>query len=141
MTIERQVLRAIPAFSALADNELAYVQQATQERRMQRGAVLFLEGEPGERLYYIQAGQVKIFKTSADGKEQVLRIFHAGETFNEVPVFDGGLNPASAMVLEEGMAYVLHRDDIRRMLSEHPPYRARGDSGVGEPTTLYGGIG
>ncbi len=119
MTIETQALRAIPEFSALADTELAYVQKVTRERHMQRGELLFLEGEPGERLYFIQSGQVKIFKTSADGKEQVLRIFHAGETFNEVPIFDGGPNPASAMVLEAGTAYVLHRDDIRRLLSEH----------------------
>ena len=120
MTIEIQALRAIPEFSALADTELAYVQKVTRERHMQRGELLFLEGEPGERLHYIQSGQVKIFKTSADGKEQVLRIFHAGETFNEVPVFDGGPNPASAMALEEGMVYVLHRADIQRLLSEHP---------------------
>lgn len=119
MAIELQALRGIPEFRALADRELAYVQQVTRERHIQRGEVLFLEGDPGEPLYYIQSGQVKIFKTSADGKEQVLRIFHAGETFNEVPVFDGGPNPASAMVLEEGTVYILHRDDIRRLLSEH----------------------
>src|ERR1051326_6244762 len=119
MAIELQALRVIPEFSTLADTELAYVQQVTRERQVQRGQMLFFEGEPGERLYYLQSGQVKVFKASADGKEQVLRIFHTGETFNEVPVFDGGLNPASAMVLEEGTVYVLHRDDIRRLLSEH----------------------
>ncbi len=119
MGIEVQALRAIPAFSALTEEELAYVQQVTRERPLHRGEVLFLEGDPGEPLYYIQAGEAKIFKTSADGKEQVLRIFHAGETFNEVPVFDGGPNPASAMVLEEGTVYLLQRDDIRRLLSEH----------------------
>src|ERR1051326_2728458 len=120
MTIEIQALRAIPEFSALDDTELAYVQQVTRERQIQRGELLLLEGEPGERLYYILAGRVKVFTTSADGKEQVLRIFQAGETFNEVPIFDGGPNPASALVLEDGTAYVLHRADIQRLLSEHP---------------------
>lgn len=120
MTVEMQALRAIQEFSALADTDLAYVRQVTRERHFQRGEVLFLEGDPGERLYFIQSGRVKVFKTSADGKEQMLRIFHAGETFNEVPVFDGGPNPASAMMLEEGTVYVLHRADIRRLLSEHP---------------------
>src|SRR5579885_2360160 len=120
MTIDVQTLRAIPEFSALADAELAYVQQVTRERHIQRGELLLLEGEPGEWLYYLQSGRVKVFKTSADGKEQVLRLFQAGETFNEVPVFDGGPNPASAMVLEDGVAYVLHREDVQRLLSEHP---------------------
>lgn len=119
MTIEIQALRRIPEFSALADTELAHVQKVTRERPIQRGELLLLEGEPGERLYYLLAGSVKVFKTSADGKEQVLRIFQAGETFNEVPIFDGGPNPASALVLEEGTAYVLYRADIQRLLSEH----------------------
>lgn len=121
MTIELQALRAIPEFSALADTELAYVRQVTRERSIQRGELLLLEGEPGERLYYLLSGRVKVYKTSAEGKEQVLRIFQAGETFNEVPIFDGGANPASALVLEAGTAYVLHRADIGRLLSEHPP--------------------
>ncbi len=120
MAIELQALRAIPEFSALADAELLHVQKVTRERHIQRGELLLLQGAPGDRLYYLQSGRVKVFKTSADGKEQVLRIFQAGETFNEVPVFDGGLNPASAMSLEDGIAYALSRTDLRRLLTEHP---------------------
>src|SRR5215469_16826059 len=120
MTIELSELRAIPEFSALADRELDYVRQVTHERHLERGELLLVEGEPGKYLYYIRSGQVKVFKTSTDGKEQVLRIFEAGETFNEVPVFDGGTNPASALVLEEGTVYVLRRVDIVRLLSEQP---------------------
>jgi CRP/FNR family transcriptional regulator len=97
------------------------VQRVTRERHIHRGELLLLEGEPGEWLYYLQSGRVKVYNTSADGKEQVLRIFQAGETFNEVPVFDEGSNPASALVLEAGEAYVLHRADIQRLLLEHPP--------------------
>jgi signal-transduction protein with cAMP-binding, CBS, and nucleotidyltransferase domain len=80
MAIEIAALRGIPEFGALADTELTYVQQVTRQRRIQRGELLFLEGEPGEQLYYLQSGRVKVFKTSSDGKEQVLRLFHAGET-------------------------------------------------------------
>jgi CRP/FNR family transcriptional regulator len=120
MPIEIEKLRAIPEFSTLDDTELGYVRLVTRERHIQRGELLLIEGEAGEYLYYIRTGLVKVFKTSADGKEQVLRIFQAGETFNEVPIFDGGPNPASALVLEEGTVYLLHRSDIQRLLSEHP---------------------
>lgn len=120
MSIGKQALRAIPEFSLLSDEELVQVRFLIRERHVQRGEILFFEGEPGERLYYIQSGRVKVFKTSADGKEQVLRIFHAGETFNDVPVFDGGPNPASAMVLEEGAVYALRREDVRQLLANHP---------------------
>lgn len=120
MPIDEPTLRAIPEFSQLSEEELTHVRSLIRERQVQRGDILFFEGEPGERLYYIQSGRVKVFKTSADGKEQVLRIFHADETFNDVPVFDGGPNPASAMVLEEGIVYALWREDVRRLLANHP---------------------
>src|SRR5579885_2546848 len=95
MSIDEQTLRAIPEFSLLSDEELVQVRSLIRERQVQRGEILFFEGEPGEWLYSIRSGRVKVFKTSADGKEQVLRIFHAGETFNDVPVFDGGpIRPA-----------------------------------------------
>lgn len=120
MPIDEPTLRAIPEFSLHSEEELTHVRSLIRERHVQRGDILFFEGEPGEWLYYIQSGRVKIFKTSADGKEQVLRIFHADETFNNVPVFDGGPNPASAMVLEDGIIYVLWREDVRRLLATHP---------------------
>ncbi len=120
MSIDEQTLRAIPEFSLLSDEELVQVRSLIRERQVQRGEILFFEGEPGEWLYSIRSGRVKVFKTSADGKEQVLRIFHAGETFNDVPVFDGGPNPASAMVLEEGVVYALWREDVRQVLANHP---------------------
>jgi len=120
MAIELQALRAIPEFRALSDAELEHVRMVTRERHIQRGQLLLIEGQPGDRLYYLKSGQVKVYKVSPDGKEQVLHIFQAGETFNEVPVFDGGLNPASAMTLEDGVAYALHRADIQRLLAEHP---------------------
>ncbi len=120
MPIDEQTLRAIPEFSLLSDEELVHVRPLIRKRQVQRGEILFFEGEPGEWLYYIQSGRVKVFKTSADGKEQVLRIFHAGESFNDVPVFDGGPNPASAMVLEDGVVYALWREDVQRLLANHP---------------------
>ncbi len=120
MAIELQALRAIPEFGMLADAELVHVQKVTRERPIQRGELLLMEGAPGDRLYYLQSGRVKVYKTSPDGKEQVLRIFQAGEIFNEVLVFDGGQNPASAMTLEDGIAYTMSRTDIRRLLTEHP---------------------
>jgi CRP/FNR family cyclic AMP-dependent transcriptional regulator len=64
MAIELQALRGIPEFSALADAELAYVQKVTRERQIQRGELLFLEGGPGERLYYLEQGRITILNRS-----------------------------------------------------------------------------
>jgi CRP-like cAMP-binding protein len=120
MADDPEVLRAIPEFAQLDTAELAIVGQLVHTRHLARDEVLFLEGEPGTALYYIRSGLMKIFKTSADGREQVLRLFHAGESFNDVPVFDGGPNPASAMALEPTDLYVIYRRDLLPLLASHP---------------------
>jgi CRP-like cAMP-binding protein len=119
MPIDMSALRAIQWFNALSDTELTPLQKKLRERHLARGEILFFEGEPGEWMYSIHSGLIKVFKTSSDGREQVLRLFHAGESFNEVPMFDGGLNPASAMAMEESIVYGLSRQDIQALLVEN----------------------
>jgi uncharacterized protein YeaO (DUF488 family) len=65
-------------------------------RHYDRGDLILLEGDLGGALHYVRSGLIKVFKTSAAGKEQVLRMISAGHTFNNVPALDGGPNPASA---------------------------------------------
>ena len=124
MQIEIDALRSINLFSSLSDDLLVQVQKRMRARQVERGEILFLEGESGERMYYIQSGLIKVFKTSPDGKEQVLRLFRAGDTFNEVPMFDRGPNPASAMAMEEGVVYALYRADIQHLLDTYPALAA-----------------
>jgi CRP-like cAMP-binding protein len=120
MTGDPEVLRAIPEFAHLDASELFIVDRLVHTRSLARDELLFLEGKPGEALYYVRSGLVKVFKLSADGKEQVLRLFHAGESFNDVPVFDGGPNAASAMALEPTDLYVVYRCDLLPLLASHP---------------------
>ncbi|MCJ7769718.1 MAG: Crp/Fnr family transcriptional regulator, partial [Dehalococcoidales bacterium] len=69
---------------------------------------------------YVASGAVKVFKTSADGKEQTLAIIRPKETFNEVPVFDGGTNPASAQAMTPVTLYGISRNDINNILRSYP---------------------
>ena len=85
-----------------------------------KGQLLFSEGEPAEAMYGVRSGQVKIFKLSPDGREQVLRIVGPGECFNEVPIFDGEPNPANAQALESTRLWGIRRTDMQRLLQEHP---------------------
>jgi CRP/FNR family cyclic AMP-dependent transcriptional regulator len=61
-----------------------------------------MEGQPAAGLYVVREGRVRIFKTSSRGKEQVLIVLGPGETFNDVPVFDGGPNPACVQAAAPG---------------------------------------
>jgi CRP-like cAMP-binding protein len=66
------------------------------------------------------SGLVKVFKTSAGGKEQMLRLIAAGHTFNDVPALDGGPNPAGAAAMEPSVVYIIRRAELRQLISTRP---------------------
>jgi CRP/FNR family transcriptional regulator len=113
-------LRTIPYFQELDPSVLARIQASVFEVRLERGQILFTEGEPAQAMYVVRSGQVKIFKLSPDGREQVLRIMGPGDCFNEVPVFDEGSNPANAQALDPSLLWGIRRADMRRLVEEHP---------------------
>lgn len=113
-------LKAIPYFQDLDARALEGIRANAFELQLQKGHVLFTEGEPAQAMYVIQSGKVKIFKLSPDGREQVLRIAEAGDCFNEVPIFDGGPNPANAQAVEPAALWGIRREGMRRLVEEHP---------------------
>ncbi|MBI4302428.1 MAG: Crp/Fnr family transcriptional regulator [Chloroflexi bacterium] len=90
------------------------------ERSFGKGELLFVEGERCLGLYLVKTGSVKIFKASDQGKEQVLLIASPGDTFNEVPVFDGGPNPASAEALEPTIVYLVPKEELLDIIGNRP---------------------
>jgi CRP/FNR family transcriptional regulator len=96
------------------------IRPLVHERSYQRGEIVILEADPCEAIYFVKTGRVKVFKTSPEGREQVLRIMKPGDTFNEVPVFDGGPNPASVQALEPTELYLLAKVDMQRLMREMP---------------------
>lgn len=84
------------------------------------GELLFTEGESCGGLHIIAQGRVRLFKTSAKGREQVLALNHSGETIAEIPVFDGGPYPASALAVDDVEIVYISRDDFQAYCLEHP---------------------
>ncbi|MGE5618386.1 MAG: Crp/Fnr family transcriptional regulator [Sphingomonadaceae bacterium] len=113
-------MRSIPYFAGLPDPELERIRPLVRQRSFERGDIVILEGEPCEAIYFVGTGGVKVFKTSPEGKEQVLRIMKPGDTFNEVPVFDCGTNPASVEALDSTTLYLLRSEDLQRLMREVP---------------------
>jgi CRP/FNR family transcriptional regulator len=120
MAIDIAFLKSIPYFEGLSPTELDAIKQVIFEKIVQRGDTIALEGETAEALYFVGSGAVKMFKTSADGKEQILNIVRPGEPFNEVPVFDGGPNPASAQAMGPVTLYGIRKRDLDTVLREYP---------------------
>lgn len=113
-------LKSIPYFSPLDTDEMQRICRETLELSFSSGEILFLEGEPCRGLYLVHSGRIRIFKTSPEGREQVLRIVKRGESFNDVPVFDGGPNPASAMALEPSEVYMFPKGTILSLFARCP---------------------
>ena len=120
MPIDVEALRQIPLFTSLSQEELRHVAALTVERHYDRGNIILLEGDMGGALHYVRSGLVKVYKTSPAGKDQVLRLIAAGNTFNDVPALDGGPNPASASALEPSTIYVIQRAELRKLILTRP---------------------
>jgi CRP/FNR family transcriptional regulator len=115
-------LRALRStfFDDLAIDDLAALSGAMVQRQYPAGQIVLLEGAASSVFYVVQAGRLKLYKTSARGREQVLRLLRPGDMFNEVAVFDEGPNPASAQAIEDCTLFLLRRRDLMRFVAERP---------------------
>lgn len=114
------ILKTLPLFKDLDAGVIEPLAQKIRELAFARGEVLFLEGEPCLGLYLVKTGQVRIFKSSPEGREQVLFIAGPGSSFNDVPVFDGGPNPASASALVAAVVYLVPKEVLLALLEDCP---------------------
>lgn len=117
---EREYFRQIPFFASLDEESLAQVGAATAVQHFDRGEVIAVEGERGGSLRFVRFGLVKLSTTSTDGREQVLRLVPAGQTFNLVAALDGQPTAATATALDRTTIYALHRDALTRLLTQRP---------------------
>jgi CRP/FNR family transcriptional regulator len=78
------------------------------------------EGAQAAALFFVAEGVVKLFKTSAEGKEQIISLMRPGESFNDVPIFDRGPAPVNAQALGAVTLYGIQRDNLDMMLKQYP---------------------
>lgn len=107
-------------FADLEPAELNYLAQRAVPRQFSDGELIFSESDPCPGLYVIESGFVKIFKSSASGREQVLAIDGPGSSIAELPVFDGGTYPASASAVHDCTLLFVSKQDFQSLCLEHP---------------------
>ncbi len=120
MSIKVESLQSNTYFSGLSPEELASIQKHIFEKAVARGEIIVFEDEPARAVYFVVSGVVKVFKTSTDGKEQIIYLARPGDSFNDVPVFGGGLSLASAETMTQVVLYGIEKDDLEAGLREHP---------------------
>ncbi|MCZ6730698.1 MAG: Crp/Fnr family transcriptional regulator [SAR324 cluster bacterium] len=113
-------LKSVPLFAGLEEQQLKRLAQRAVPRRAEAGTMLFAEGDDCEGLYVIFSGALKIFKLSAQGREQVLAVERSGGVVAELPVFDGGPYPASCEPIESALVIFISKQDFRRSCRQDP---------------------
>lgn len=113
-------LKHIPLFQDLSETELKFLLDRAVKLFYSPGQSIFVEGDPCEGLYVIESGRVKIFRTSPNGREQVLTIEGAGASIAELPVFDGGDYPASAAAATGSTLLHIRKKDFQELCLAHP---------------------
>lgn len=121
MVLTEQVLLRIPLLADLSNDALTRVAEAAFSRTYGPGETIIFGGDPCQAAYFIAEGQVRVYRLSSAGREQVLARLGPGQAFNTVPPFQlDGVNHASVEALTVVTVYAVSTDDLRRLVSQSP---------------------
>src|SRR5579872_5494456 len=113
-------LKQVSLFASLSDDEIRLLMTAAKRRTFRSGEVIFHRDDPGQVLYVIKEGKVKICLISPDGQEISLVVFGKGECFGELALLDGLPRSADAIALEKVECYTLQRSDFHNAIMKNP---------------------
>lgn len=116
----RELLSRTPLFSALGENERAACAAQFRKAEFARGELLFGRGDPGDRIYLIAEGRVRIAITTGDGRELSFRHAVTGDMIGEIAVLDGEPRTADATAITSVLAYLLDGNAFRQLRAAHP---------------------
>jgi CRP/FNR family transcriptional regulator/CRP/FNR family cyclic AMP-dependent transcriptional regulator len=113
-------LKQVPLFAGLADEDIRELMEVARKRTFRSGEVIFHRDDPGQVLYVIKEGKVKISLVSPDGQEIVLAVLGKGECFGEFAILDELPRSADAITLEKVECYTLQRSDFHHAILKNP---------------------
>ena len=121
MEIKRiAALQRTTLFGSLTSDELADVAQRAIEIHLRRGEMLFLSGEAARGLFVVIRGKIRAFQQDEDGREQVMHLDATGAVLGDVPVFDDGPYPASAISEADADVLFIEKTDVHELCLKYP---------------------
>jgi len=114
------VLRKVPLFSDLSEGDLASFGEVTREREYPKNSVILFEDDPGDSLYIVSTGQVKVVLIGEDGREVILSVLGDGDFFGEMALIDDEPRSAHVIAMKDSQLLVLRRDDFQAQVAMHP---------------------
>ncbi len=110
-------------FEGMGSESLGAMARTLRARRFRRGEVLFHEGDPGDALFVVASGAVKVVVPSEDGEEAILATLRRGDFLGELALLDGAPRSASAIALEATETLALPRDQFLGLVAAEPAIR------------------
>lgn len=112
--------RTLPWLEDAPDETVRALASVASARNYAAGEIIFLEGDPPAGLFMIASGTVKVSRFSKDGREHILHLLRAGDTFNDVAALDGGPNPATAIAHSDVTLWHVARLDLQTVAVRYP---------------------
>ena len=118
--MDDDVVRQAPLFAALDDEAADALRKTMTRVDVPRGETIFHEGDPGDRLYVIVEGKIKLGRASGDGRENLLAVLGPGEMFGELSLFDPGQRNATGTAVADTVLIGMGSDDLDQWLRGRP---------------------
>lgn len=113
-------LATVPLFKSLDAPERERFAELVREKSYPKGSVILFEDDPGDALFVVRSGRVKVVLLAEDGREVILSLLGVGEYFGELSLIDDQPRSAHVIAMEESSLLVLRRDDFRRRVESSP---------------------
>ena len=113
-------LATVPLFKSLDTVERERFAELVREKSYPKGSVIVFEDDPGDALFVVRSGRVKVVLLAEDGREVILGLLSVGEHFGELALIDDQPRSAHVIAMEESSILVLRRDDFRRRVEANP---------------------
>jgi CRP/FNR family transcriptional regulator, cyclic AMP receptor protein len=113
-------LATVPLFSGLDRLELEKFAEVTREKSYPKGSVILFEDDPGDSLFVVRDGRVKVVLIGEDGREVILGVLGVGEYFGELSLIDDRPRSAHVIAMEDSNLLVLRREDFRKRVESSP---------------------
>lgn len=120
MTATADFLATVPLFKSLDRADLAKFAEHVREKSYPKGSVILFEADPGDALFVVREGRVKVVLVAEDGREVILGILGVGEHFGELSLIDDQPRSAHVIAMEDTTLLVLRRDDFRTRVEASP---------------------
>ncbi len=116
----KMMLQRSPLFRGLSPAALERIAGLAAQRSYQGGEIVFSQGDPGDGLYGVVTGKIRISAGAADGREIFLNIMEPGDTFGEIALLDGGARTASATATAPSELVSIRREHFNGLLEREP---------------------